>query len=148
MPDVTTYSFLDLTGSIHHDVAGDYLFQGQMGAGSVAIAMTTEKTVHDLASDGSIMVSKMAGENGTISIEVQQTSDLHAWLLDTYNLVNFTPDTSQWAGMSMMLRNIVDGSSHVASGMSFQKVPDKSYQAQGQRVTWVLMAADIHSITV
>jgi hypothetical protein len=94
------------------------------------------------------MVSKMAGENGTISIEVQQTSDLHAWLLDTYNLVNFTPDTSQWAGMSMMLRNIVDGSSHVASGMSFQKVPDKSYQAQGQRVTWVLMAADIHSITV
>ena len=148
MPDITTYSFLDTTGSINHPLTGDYLFQGQEGIGSLNVSMTTEKTVHDVAADGSVMVSKMAGENGQVSVECQQTSQIHKYLLSTYNAVNFSRDTSQWAAMSMMIRNISDGSSHICSGMSFQKIPDKPYQAQGQRVTWTLMAADIHSLTV
>ena len=40
-----------------------------------------------------------------------------------------------------------EGTSHTASGISPQKVPDKPYQAQGQKVTWVLMCADVQSIT-
>jgi hypothetical protein len=141
----STYSFQDLTGAIVHPLVGSYAFAGQEGAGSVSVAMATEKTAHDVAADGTVMVSKIPGHNGTITIEAQQTSKLHKWLLSAYNLL-WNADTAQWAAMGITMRNISDGTSHIANGVSFQKIPDKAYQAQGQRVTWVLMAADIQSI--
>jgi hypothetical protein len=145
---VTTYSFLDLTGSINHPLVGNYLFRGQDGIGSVAVKMTTPKTIHTRAADGSIMVTKAAGENGQVTIVCQQTSIIHEWLLNVYNLLNFYPDTSKWALMSMMLRNVVDGSSHIASGMSFLKIPDKTYGADGATVTWDILAADIQNLVL
>lgn len=141
----TTYSFSDLSGAIAHPLLGAYTFTGE-GVGQIDIVMTTEKTAHNVAADGSIMVSKIPGNNGTISIQCQQTSAVHKWLLAAYNAL-LIADTDQWAMMTATMRNTADGSSHVAMGMSFQKKGDKSYQAQGQMVTWVLMAADIQSLT-
>jgi hypothetical protein len=142
----TTYSFSDLSGAIAHEKLGAYSFNGQ-GVGNVTVSMATVRTVHDVAADGSIMVSKMAGDNGTISISCQQTSDIHKWLLWAYNdLIN--QDTSEWAKMAATLRNVSDGTSHIATGISFSKIPDKAYAAQGAQVVWTLMAADIQSVTV
>lgn len=137
----TTYSFLDLAGSIAHPTYAPFIFTGK-GIGSVNVGMDTEKTVHDPAADGVIMVSKIAGENGRITIECQQTSDVHKYLLGLYNYLN-NAGTDQWAAMVLALRNTSDGTSHAARGVSFQKVPDKPYQAQGQKISWVLMAAEI-----
>jgi hypothetical protein len=92
------------------------------------------------------MVSKQAGNNGQITISCQQTSDVHKWLLGWYNYLVIA-GTEEWAQSSALLRNTADGTSHVITGISPQKVPDKQYQAQGQRVSWVLMAADIQSLT-
>ena len=141
----TTYSFLDLGGAVAHPALGAYTFSGQ-GVGKVTVAMATERTVHDVAADGSVMVSKIAGENGTVTIEAQQTSDVHKWLLAAYNAIKVA-DISAWAQMAMTLRNTSGGTSHIITGISFQKVPDKPYDKQGQMVSWVLMAADIQSIT-
>jgi len=139
----TTYSFLDLSGSIASPV-GPFVFTGE-GVGEVVVTMAVEKTVHDVAADGSVMVSKVAGNNGTITIHTQQTSPLHKWLLSWFNAI-LAGTTDMWASSAVFLRNTIDGSSHVATGISPQKIPDKTYQAQGQRVTWVLMAADIQSL--
>lgn len=141
----TTYSFLDLAGAVAHPKLGAYSFTGQ-GVGEVIISMTTDQTTHDLAADGSVMVSRIAGSNGKISIKCQQTSNIHKWLLAGYNYMQIAP-VSEWAQMGATLRNTADGTSHVITGMSFTKVPDKSYQAQGQQITWDIMAADIKSVT-
>lgn len=141
----TTYSFLDLAGAVAHPDLGAYEFTGE-GVGEVVIAMTTEQTTHDTAADGSVMVSKVAGDNGTVTITCQQTSNVHKWLLAAYNALKVA-DVSAWAQMAATLRNVSDGTSHVITGISFQKVPDKSYKAQGQQVSWVLMAANIQSVT-
>ena len=73
---LSTYSFLDLSGSISHPTIGSYLFTGE-GVGDINISMSTDRSAHDVASDGSVMVSKIAGNNGTITITAQQTSPLH-----------------------------------------------------------------------
>ena len=140
----TTYSFLDLSGAIAHPGVGAYTFTGE-GIGSVVVAMATDKTVHDVAADGSVMISKIAGNNGSISVSCQQTSNIHKWLMAWYNYLMIA-DTDEWAQMSILLRNTSDGTSHIASGVSPSKVPDKSYQAKGQMVQWLLMAADIQSV--
>ncbi len=140
----STYSFLDVTGSIHSELAGDYIFTGE-GAGSISISKSTDRTSHDVAADGSVMVSKIAGNNGTITIEVQQTSPLHKWLEQWYTLI-WNGATSHWADTTILIRNSTMNISHYCTGVSPQKEPDTPYQSQGQRVTWTLMCADITNV--
>ena len=139
----TTYSFLDLGGVIMHPMyaGGPFQFTGE-GTGNVTVSMSTDRSHQDIAADGSIMLSKIAGNNGQIQIECQQTSAVHKYLTALYGWL-ITEGSEKWGMMSVALRNAVHGNSHFASGVSFVKLPDESYQAQGQKVTWVLMAADI-----
>jgi len=142
----TTYSFLDLSGAISQSSLGAYTFTGE-GVGEITVSMATDRTVHDTAADGSVMVSKVAGDSGHLTVSCQQTSTVHKWLLAWYNYL-VAAGTDEWASTTMLLNNTTDGTSHVITGVSPQKVPDKAYQAQGQRVSWVLMAASISSIAV
>lgn len=144
--ETTTYSFTDLAGSISHPTLGTYLFDGT-GVGSVTVAKATDRTAHDIAADGSVMVSKIAGNNGTVTIEIQQTSSLHKWLETWFNVLWQLP-TSEWASTSMTLRNAATGTRHIISGISPQKEPDTPYQAQGQHVSWTLMCAEITNLPI
>lgn len=144
---MTTYSFKDLTGAFVHPLVGSYILGGgNIGLGQLTIAMTQDRTVQDVASDGSVMVSYMPGDNGTISVEVQQTSDLHNFLLNWFNACKTAADLGDvfnWAAAAISIRNIIDGSTHTAIGVSPGKMPDKTYTAQGGKITWTLPAAKI-----
>ena len=145
-----TYSFKDTSGAFTHPLAGSFLFAGQIGMNQATVSMATEKTVQDVAADGTVMISGIAGDNGHLALEVQQTSELHAFLLAWYNQVVTAMnqgDLSNFATASVTLRNLVDGSSHVLNGVSPLKIPDKTYAAQGQRITWTLAAAQIINTT-
>lgn len=139
--ELTTYSFLDLVGSITHPALGMYIFNGE-GTGSVTVSKTTDRSVHDIASDGSVMVSKVAGNNGTVTIECQQTSAIHKWLLTWFNALWLLP-TNEWADTSILVSNKSTHTSHAMRGVSPLKEADTPYQAQGQRVTWTLLCAEI-----
>lgn len=145
MGDPTVYSFLDLSGALAHPDLGAYIFTGE-GIGQIMITMSTDKSAHNVAADGTVMISKIAGHNGQIQLQCQQTSNVHKWLLAAYNAL-YISDTDAWAQIGATLRNTSDGSSHVATGMSFLKIGDKPYQAQGQLITWTFMAADIQSLS-
>jgi hypothetical protein len=144
------YSFKDLSGAFAHPLAGSFIFAGQIGMGQITITMNTEKTSHDVAADGAVMVSFISGDNGQVAIEVQQNSDLHSFLLAWYNLIKTAADqgdVSNWASAGLSLRNVVDGSTHLLVGVSPSKIPDKVYAAQGGKVTWTLMAANVQNLT-
>ena len=137
----TTYSFADVTVTFAHPAIGQYVANGQ-GIGSITTTMTTERTSHEVAADGSVMISKIKGRNGSHAIAVQQTSDLNKWLLKLYNYLETAP-TDQWAGIAIVVRSPQMHDLITSTGVSFQKLPDRPYQAQGQQITWQLMSADI-----
>lgn len=146
----TTYSFKDLVGSITNGVVGQtiLLTGGNIGVGSITIAMTTARTVMEVAADGTVMGSYVAGDNGTITIVCQQTSLMHKQLLTLYNLLKTAADNfdvSGWLANIVSLQTLLDGSTHKATGVGFMKIPDKPYEAQGKNVTWELPAANIVS---
>ena len=146
----TTYSFKDLGGAFTHPLAIPIVFAGNIGVGQVSVAMTTEKTATDVAADGSVQVSYVAGDNGTVTIECQQTSIVHKLLLTWFNAVNAAArsgDISKFANASLTLRNTVDGTGHQCNGGSIPKNPDKVYAAQGGKVTWTIPFADIQAST-
>lgn len=138
----TTYSFGDVRTTIKHPSVGQYIIDGGEGVGSISVTMTTERTAHDIAADGSVMVSKIKGRNGMIALTMQQTSALNKWLRRWYNHLE-TAATDQWAETTIVVRSPVMGDLITATGVSPQKLPDRPYQAQGQNITWNLLCADI-----
>jgi hypothetical protein len=127
--------------SFTHPNVGTISANGE-GIGSITVSMANDRTVHDIAADGSVMASKIKAANGTITISVQQTSNLNKFLLRWYNYID-AADTSQWIAASMNIRAPKMGDSIVIKGVSPQKLPDKPYQAQGGQISWVLMATYI-----
>ena len=146
MPETTTYSFDDVEVTFTHPGIGLYLLNGK-GIGSISVTMSTEKSTHDVAADGSVMVSKIPGDNAAIDIEVQQTSEFHKWLTNYYNFVKLAP-ASQWANAAIIIRDKVGGALITALDVSPLKKADKPYQAQGQRVTWPFLAANCQEIAI
>jgi hypothetical protein len=139
----TTYSFEDVNIAFSCNSVGAASSKGA-GLGSIAIAMANERTAHEVAADGSVMVSKIIANNGTIAIAMQQTSKLHKYLLAWYNYIN-SPDAplTDWTNMNISIRSNAMGELTNCTGVSPQKLPDKPYQAQGQQITWTLMVAEI-----
>ena len=143
-----TYSFKSLTGVLTNDVFGVSipLTGGNIGVGSFTIRMTTGRTAHDVGADGTVMPSYIAGDNGEVDIQVQETSSVHSALLALYNqcvLAANNDDVSGWAATAISFTLLIDGSTHTLTGVSFDKIPDKPYEAAGQKMTWKLMAANI-----
>lgn len=143
-----TYSFKSLTGVLTNSVFGVSipLTGGNIGVGSFTIRMTTARTTHDVGADGTVMPSYIAGDNGEVDIQVQETSTIHSELLSLYNqcvLAANNDDVSGWAATSISFTLLIDGSTHTLTGVSFDKIPDKPYEAAGQKMTWKLLAANV-----
>ncbi|MCB2297797.1 phage protein [Clostridium tagluense] len=139
----TTYSFQDVTAAFSCPSVGAASSTGA-GIGTISINMATEKTVHEVAADGNVMISKILGDNGTVALSLQQTSQLHKYLLNWYNYINSKSSAIKaWASMVITISSANLGDKTICTGVSPQKLADRPYQAQGQLVTWTLMCAEI-----
>lgn len=136
----TTYSFDDVDVVFSHPSVGVHQINGQ-GVGTITVTMQTEKTQHDIASDGSVMISKIPGDNANIDIEIQQTSAFHKWLVNYYNFINGS-DANLWAAASILIRDRIGGATINCIDVSPAMRAAKTYTAQGGRVTWNFKAGN------
>jgi superfamily I DNA and RNA helicase len=138
---IKTYSFQDVSVTFSHPSVGQYVATGS-GIGSINITMANDKTTHDTAADGNVMISKIKTRNGSIALSIQQVSWLNTWLTKWLNYLE-TAGADEWAQTKIVVRAPNMGETITAVGVTPQKMPDRPYQAQGQQVTWNLMAGDI-----
>lgn len=136
-----TYSFADVSVVAFHPSFGQFIATGE-GLGSITTEMSAERTIHDMAADGAVMITKVKARNGTISIAIQQTSSFHQWLQKLYNYLE-AASTDQWAGITLIIRTLGMNELETCTGVSFGKQPSNPKQAEGQKLTWPLLAADI-----
>jgi len=141
----TTYSFKDYNITITSAI-GNFSLQGE-GIGSMTTSMSTNKSSQSVGADGSVMTNFIAGDNGTVSFSVQQTSALNSWLTKLYNTLKAAPK-GLWCTTSIDVSNLVQQEVEVIRGVSFEKLPDKPKQAEGQMITWNLMAQDIQQMAL
>lgn len=145
----TTYSFKDLSGAMTSALAGAFPFAGNLGVGRIVVEYITDHGALETAADGTVLPVFVAGRSGRITIEVQQTSAFHKYLLMWHNLhvtMCSNGDISQWVSSAMLMRNTLDGSSHEALGVFPLKIPDKAYAAQPTMVTWTLLCSNLNSL--
>lgn len=139
----TIYSFLDCVLTLAF-ASGGMTITGE-GIGEFSIDMDTDRTAQEVASDGNVMISKIAGNNGTLKIDVLQTSLAHKFLLACYNF-NIVGPPSIWASGVGLARCISDGTSNSFTGISFTKLPSQKRGKQGGLYSWDLKCADIQSM--
>lgn len=141
-----TFAFKSVVGAMTDPDAGVFPFAGQEGVKQLTIGNATDRTVHDTAADGTIMVSYVSGASGYIDIETQQTSALHQFLVNWAN-IKFTQseagNSSNFAAAAVKVVDLINGSIHTLTGVSPLKIPDKPYGPSGGFVTWKLMAANV-----
>lgn len=143
-PAHNTYSFTDITAVVSHPSYGQYSLQGE-GMGDFTVTKLTDRSVQDVASDGTIMTSKIAGNNGNVSINAQQTSNLHNWLEGLFNYL-WSATTDEWAQISLTIRAPKLKKTIICTDGAFVKEADEPFQAQGQRLSWTLLFADIQKV--
>lgn len=141
MANIYTYSFADTNLTISHPSYGSYSAFGT-GLGNITISMANDVTTHEVSADAAVVVSKSVKRNGTVTIEVAQSSGLNTWLTNWANYIE-NAATSEFASANMVIRNSSTGRSYTCTGVSHQKKADESYQSTSQNRTWTLMCADI-----
>lgn len=137
----STYSFSDIQAVITHPSFSSLSLYNE-GVGDMNITKANDNTVHDLAADGSVMVSKITAKNGSVTINAQQTSNLHRYLNDLFNYLESAP-TDEWSQIQFDIRAPKLHEQKICVGGAFQKQGDTPYQQQGQRVSWTLMFTQI-----
>lgn len=143
MSRVYTYSFESTSVVIEHPDIGSYSAYGT-GIGDVSVSMEGNITSHDVAADLAVVVSKHARKNGSVNFNILQSSDFNTFMSKLYNyLVAAAP--SKFAQAKISIYNSTTGRRYICTGCSPQKLPDDSYQAQGQNRQWVWMAANIEA---
>ena len=145
---LTTYSGKDLNVTFTHPLIGTIQAVGvdSMGIAQISIRMTTAQSVLQVGMDGAIIPRVVPGDQGEIELQIWQTSTFHQELLAYCNALKAARDAgdvSQWFSGVLLVQNIVDGTSHTCTGVAPQKVPDKTYQEQAQRVNWLLVACNV-----
>ena len=141
-----TYSFTDCSLILSHPSLGMLTLTGK-GLGSVSINMTGDRTTMDVAADGRVMTSKIKDRRATAAVQIQQTSEANKDLLKWYNYLESAP-ASEWAQASGVFNSPQTGEQFVLNEVAFQKLPDRSYQVQGQLQTWNMMIADCQQNTI
>ena len=136
------YSFNDIAVSFNHPGFGrSYSAVGE-GIGDISISYANDRTAHDIGADGYVMISKIKDRTGTATLNVLQTSGLNDYLSSWWRYIETAPAT-EYADMTITIRGINGGDNIVLTGVAPQKPADRPYQAQGQRVAWTLMVADV-----
>lgn len=145
MANTTTYSFQDVICTINLPGSPPISVNG-LGIGEITLAPINDNTAHDLAADGSIMVTKVQADNGNITISAQQTSALNTFLINAFKFLKLAP-TNLWAQGTITIASPSGLGQRVqCTGVSFTKRSDKNYQQQGQKWSWQLMAASIQDL--
>lgn len=137
-----TYSFQDVKCTFTHDSIASKTTTGQ-GVGSISVTMANDLTNHELAADGKVQISRICSSNGTISVSILQSSELHAILLKWYNYIILKENLSEWSTMTIRIESDVLKDTIECSGVSPQKAPDISFESQAKQITWNFMAEEI-----
>ena len=141
MPRVYTYSFEDTVLTISHPNFGTYSAYGT-GIGSLSISYANDVTKHDVAADLAVVVSKWVAKNGTVTLDIMQSSDFNAWL-KKFTAFLENSDADQFALATMSISNKSTGDSYYCTGVSHQKRADNNFQSQAQNRSWTMMCANI-----
>lgn len=136
-----TYAFEDMNVVFSHPAVGSFQMNGA-GLVSVTFSRSNDMASQEVAADGVVMTSKAAGKNGVVTFVVQQTSAAAAFMTKVINYLENAP-SSEFERASVSASSKTMGTSHTATGVAPQKMPDSAYAATGAQESYAFLAAKV-----
>ena len=135
------FSFQEVSLSMVHSSLGQLTITGK-GAGTVKVSMAEDRTDKQVASDGTVVLSKIRNRSGNLDISVFNTSDFHASLKRWFNYLE-QANAREWALTNAKVTSISTGESYNLTGVAFTKLPDAEYDTTAKMVDWSFIVADV-----
>ena len=143
MARIFTYSFEDCSVTFNHPQYGVYSAYGT-GMGTFTISFSNNVVAHEVSADLSVVISKHVYKNGTLTMNVLQSSDFNNWLRGWANYLEApTTDNSEFALTDITIRSKSTGDVYYLTGCTHQKIADQDFQDEAQFRQWTIMAANI-----
>ena len=138
----SVYSLADTHAVLSHPNVGDgNLHRG--GSGKIVVSRSGDLSSHTTTADGYVVVNRMKSENGTITIEVPQNSEADAFLRRWANYLQNVQDSTEFARSTLVIKDTAGGLLITATGVTPQKIPDRTWDRTSTNVTYTLLAAAI-----
>lgn len=133
---MSTYSFLDITGSMTGPTGVIDLGAGSANSEEgITVSMVENKNTMTIGADGEGMHSLHAGKAGTVTVNLLKTSPVNKKLSLAYNAQSVS--SALWGNNVFVFRNTASGDIMTARGGAFQKHPDWQNAKEGGTVAWV-----------
>ena len=113
------------------------------GHGKITVSRSNDLTSHTTTADGYIVVNKLKTTNGQISIEIPQNSTGDWFLRRWANWQKNSQDPSRIALGTLVIQDQAGGFSIVATGVTLQKIPDRTFDKTSSNLVYVLLATTI-----
>ena len=139
------YDFSQCVLVLRHDSLGTLTVTGS-GLGTCTVRMTGDRTLMDVAADGTVMTTKVRDRRGSFTLQLQQTSESNLTLLRWYNYLE-TAHASEWDKITVTLTAPNTGARFTGERSAFLKLPDRTYGARGGLETWTLVSGDVSQET-
>ena len=107
------------------------------------VSAAGDLTSHTTTADGYIVVNRLKTTNGTITLEVPQNSVRDDFLRRWARWARSTASPNRIALGTLTITDGVSGYKTICTGVSLQKVPDRTFDRTGTNLTYTLLATTI-----
>ena len=136
------YSLPDVKAVLYHPDVGTANLH-LCGIGKITIAAAGDLSSHTMTSDGYVVVNRLKTTNGNITIEVPQNSIGDDFLRRWGKWARGTGSPNRIALGTLTITDNVSGFQTVCTGVSLQKMPDRTYNRTATNVSYALLATTI-----
>ena len=136
------YSLPDVKSVLYHPDVGTANLH-QCGMGKIVVSAAGDLTSHTTTADGYVVVNRLRTTSGTITLEVPQNSAADAFLRRWAKWARSPANAHRIALGTLTISDDVSGFRTTCTGVSLQKVPDRTFDRTGTNLTYTLLAATI-----
>ena len=138
----TVYSLADTRVVLSHPNVGKASLHRE-GIGKITVARGGDLSSHTTTADGSVVINRLKSESGSITLEVPQNSAADVFLRRWAAYLQTVQATEQFAVSTLTIQDTAGGLTLSASGVTPQKLPDRSWDRTASTLTYTLLAAVI-----
>ena len=136
------YSLPDCKTVLSHPDVGTANLH-QCGTGRIVVSSAGDLSSHTNTADGYVVVNRLKTTNGTVSIEIPQNSIGDGFLRRWAKWAKSTESPNRIALGTLTIQDTVAGFTVVCTGVSLQKVPDRTFDRTATNLPYGLLATTI-----
>ena len=136
------YSLPDVKSVLYHPDVGTANLR-LCGIGMITVSSSGDLASHTTTADGYVVVNRLKTTNGTITIELPQNSVGDGFLRRWARWARSTASPNRIALGTLTIYDAVAGFTVVCTGVSLQKVPDRTFDRTGTNLNYTLLATTI-----